>query len=533
MGAPGDTQAIRQRFLTDFAFYARHCLKIRTKDGEIAPLILNRAQRHLLAVLERQWEKTGRIRVVILKGRQQGLSTLVEAWLYWRTSQAQAMRTLVMAHKAESSTALFGMAQRYHENCPALLKQATKWSNRKELAFSALDSSYLVATAGADGVARGETLNHAHLSEVAFWPRSSAAEVFNGLLQAVPNRPGTSIFVESTANGMSGVFYDLWQGAIAGTNGFEAVFIPWFWQPEYREPVPEGFTQSPEELVLVEQYALDNEQLMFRRQRIGATSRDQFMQEYPCCPEEAFLTSGMPVFNLDRIRDQIETNAKDPAVRLSLEGDKWQQNPRGQLSVYEPRNRLDTYYIGADIAMGIKGRDYSVAAVLDGKKRLVAVWRGHIHPALFATVLARLGERYNWARIIPERNAHGILTCTMLAKDLAYPNVYLDESLGAITEDYRETIGFLTSTKTKPLIIDKLRASLIDGELTLFDRQTLFEMQRFVVTESGSMEADEGTDRDGEPFHDDCVMALALANHIHDGHFEPIPVTDDFYIEAI
>lgn len=533
MATASELLALRRRFLRDFAFYAKHCLKIRTKDGTIAPLILNRAQQHLLDVLDRQWAATGRIRVVILKGRQQGFSTLVEAWLYWRVSQSEAQRALVMAHKAESSTALFGMAQRYHDNCPEGLKQQTKWSNRKELAFSALDSSYLVATAGADGVARGETLNHAHLSEVAFWPRSSAGEVFNGLLQAVPQRPGTSIFVESTANGMSGVFYDLWQGSVSGQNGFEAVFSPWYWTPEYREPVPEGFERSPEEVDLAAKYDLDDGQLQWRRQMIGATSRDKFQQEYPCYPEEAFLSTGMPVFNQDRLKDQSDRYAKDPVGRFSLEGEKWQQNPRGQLFVYEPRNRLDTYYIGADIAMGIKGRDYSVAAVLDGRKRLVAVWRGHIHPALFATVLARLGERYNWARIIPERNAHGILTCTMLAKDLAYPNVYLDESTGAITEDYRDTIGFLTSSKTKPLIIDKLRASLIDGELTLFDRQTLFEMQRFVVSESGSMEADEGTDRDGEPFHDDCVMALALANHIHDGHFEPIPVTDDFYIEAI
>jgi hypothetical protein len=51
-------------------------------------------------------------------------------------------------------------------------------------------------------------------------------------------------------------------------------------------------------------------------------------------------------------------------------------------------------------------------------------------------------------------------------------------------------------------------------------------MLQYIVTESGSMEAEEGC-------HDDCVMGLALANHIHDGKFTPIKVTDEFYIKAI
>lgn len=525
---------VRKRLLTDFPLYAKHCLKIRTKEGTIAPFILNAAQKRLQAVVDRQLSTTGKVRVVILKGRQQGLSTHVGGLLYQRTSQTPAQRTLVMAHVAESSETLFAMTQRYHENCPEPLQQQTKWSNKKQLAFSALDSSYLVATAGSYSVARGETIQLAHLSEVAFWPSSKAADIFNGLHKAVPNKKGTMLFVESTANGMSGVFYDLWRGAVDGTNGFEALFIPWFEQVDYREPVAEGFKRTPEEHDLVRKFGLDDEQLMFRRLNIGATSRDQFMQEYPCHADEAFLTSGMPVFQPEIIAEMMRTTAKEPIARLSLEGDEWQKNTRGQLSVYLKRDREETYTIGVDIAMGIRGRDFSVAQVLDSKKRQAAVWRGHMHPARFATILEALGRRYNFATVIPERNNHGLLTCEILAKDLAYPNVYLEEQVGDLSDGHTEAIGFYTSPRTKPLIINKLRAALINGEMTLYDRTTLAEMQRFVVKASGQMEADDGRDKDGDAFHDDCVMALALANHIHEGAYVPVDQeTGGFYLEAI
>lgn len=532
--ATEDLQALRKRLITDFPFFAKHALKIRTKEAEIAPLVLNEAQLILQKVVDRQLAATGKVRVIILKGRQQGLSTHVGGLLYQKTSQSPAQRTLVMAHVKESSEALFQMTKRYYENTPEPLKQATKWSNRRELAFSALDSSYLVATAGADSVARGETITGAHLSEVAFWPSSKAADILNGLIQAVPNTKGTSIFVESTANGSSGVFFDLWSGAVSGQNEFEAVFIPWHVQREYREPVSADFRRSPEEDDLVRKFQLDNEQLMFRRMKIGATSRDAFVQEFPNFAEEAFLSSGMPVFQPEIIAEMMRSTAKDPIIRMSLEDPTWQKNPRGQLAVYLPRDRTDEYTIGVDIAMGIKGRDYSVAQVLDGNKRQAAVWRGHVHPARFAHILFALGKRYNFARIIPENNNHGLLTCEMLAKDLAYPNVYLEVQPGEIQDDYSEVIGFRTTPRTKPMIINKLRASLIAGEFTLYDRTTLAEMQRYVVKAGGQLEADDGRDKDGEPFHDDCVMALALANHIHEGKYVPIDQGDaGFYIEAI
>jgi hypothetical protein len=152
-----------------------------------------------------------------------------------------------MTHKAESTAALFDMTKRYYENTPDALRPSTKYSSKRELKFDKLDSGYMVATAGGEAVARGETLTLAHLSELAFWPKSNAKALLSGILDAIPNTKGTAVFIESTANGVSGEFYDFWKKAEAGENGYIPIFLPWFIQDEYREPVPEGFERTPTE----------------------------------------------------------------------------------------------------------------------------------------------------------------------------------------------------------------------------------------------------------------------------------------------
>jgi hypothetical protein len=518
---------LRKRLLEDFAFYSKNAVKIRTKEGEVINFTLNRVQKKLLKQLIEQYTRTGKVRVVILKARQQGLSTFVHAWLYWFLSQHSAKKGLVVAHVADSTRALFDMYKRTHEAMPALLRPSTKYSSRRELTFDLLDTGLMVATAGGDSIARGETITHAHLSEVAFWPKSTAADNLNALSQAIPNTPDTAVFVESTANGMSGPFFDLWRNAVNGTNGYIAFFSPWFDSDEYREEVPEAFERTYEEEDLAKQYGLDDAQLMFRRRKIAVNGREAFMQEYPSCADEAFLSSGRPVFNPEQIHALL-AKAPEPLHKLArLPGTTaFEKNVRGELSVYIERDPKELYYIGADVAMGQRNGDYSVAQVLDSQKRQVAVWRGHIHPDAFADELYWLGMHFYEARIAVENNNHGILTAVRLGRDLSYPNVFTDISEGQLNDRDSITIGFQTNAKTKPLIIDRLRGSLREDELEINDKETLREMLQYIVTESGKMEAEEGC-------HDDCVMSLAICNHIHDGKFSPIEVTSDFYIKAI
>jgi hypothetical protein len=517
---------VRRRLYSDFAFYSKAALKIRTKSGEIQPLVLNAAQKILNTAIDEEMKSRGYIRIIILKARQQGLSTAVGGYLYFSVSQNKARKALVVTHHADSTRALFDLTKRYHENCPDILKPSTKYSSRRELSFDQLDSSYIVATAGGEAIARGETISHLHASELAFWPVGTAKDNWNGLIQSVPETKGTAVFIESTANGVSGMFHELWKGAVDGTNGYRPVFIPWFADPNYKLPCSEPLDHTPEEEDLIEKYQLTDEQLMFRRKRIAQTSRDLWCQEYPADPDEAFLTSGAPVFNPEQLVKLLD-KAKEPIARLTLEADEWVNHPRGDLTQYYHHEPGETYYIGADVAMGGGRGDYSVAQVLDSKKRQVAVWRSNFYnPDYFATILEKLGRFYNEALIIPENNAHGILTCTRLGKDFAYPRIYMVTEVDKLTDRESVQIGFRTTVKTKPLIIDQLRAAVRDGELELNDKTTIREMLSFVVTESGAMEAEQGC-------HDDCVMALAMTNHVHEGRFTPVEVTDDYYVEAI
>ena len=518
-------QAVRRRLFDDFSFYAKSALRIRTKEGKIKPLILNPAQKILDDAVQKQTASEGKVRVIILKARQQGLSTYTGGYLYHSVSQRPAQKALVCTHHADSTRALFDMTKRYHEHCPEILKPHTKYSSRRELSFDVLDSSYVVATAGGDSVGRGETLTHVHASELAFWPKTTAQDIWNGLLQAVPNTKGTAVFVESTANGVTGIFYELWKGAVEGTNGFVPVFIPWFTDPEYREPVPKTFERTPDEEEIAERYNLDDEQLMFRRKKVAQNGLDLFHQEYPSEPEEAFLTTGRPVFNPEQLTD-ILAAAPDPKERLALEGDDFVHNRRGELTTYINHDPGERYVIGADVAMGVRDGDFSVAQVLDSKKRQVAIWRGQVHPDFFAEVLYALGQFYNEAQLIVENNSHGILTCTRLGKDMAYPNFYTEIQVDKITDRETVKLGFTTTSKTKPLVIDQLRASMREGELELNDKTTIREMMTYIVTESGAMEAEASC-------FDDCVMSLALANHIHEGAWEPVDTHDELYIEMV
>jgi hypothetical protein len=524
---------VRKRLRDDFSYYAPRSLKIRTKTAEIIPFTPNRAQLYLKELIDRQLATTGRVRIIIPKARQLGLSTFVGAWMYWWVSQRKAQKALVVTHKSESTRALFDMTKRFHENVPEILRPHTKYSSRAELMFDQLDSSYMVATAGGEAIARGETITCAHLSEMAWWPPGFAKENLGGILQAIPDVPGTAVFIESTANGVTGPFYEMTQGALKGENGYDVCFLPWFWDDSYRSEAPANFERTPEEEDLASKWDLDNDQLQFRRRKIAQTGIDQWNQEYPTVLDDAFLTSGRPVFNIKVLNSRLQ-ESPDIHTRMALQGDhmgawekmEWEEHHRGELLVYEPIDPGETYYIGADVAMGVQNGDWSVAQVLDSKKRQVAIWRSQVHPDYFAYVLFHLGKLYNFAKIAVESNNHGLLTVNNLYKYLAYPNVHTDVIEDKVTDRDTVNLGFRTTAKSRPLVIDDLRAALRDKELILYDKTTIRELMTFVVTESGKLEHDAGC-------HDDCVMALAIANHIHEGVMVPVQVTDDYYVEAL
>lgn len=292
---------IRQRLKDNFEHYAPRCLQIRTKLGSIEPLVLSRTQLHLHERAEAQRKATGKVRILVVKGRQQFISTYIEGRFYWRVSHRKGVRAFILTHEEEATKNLFEMASRFHDKCPTLVRPHTGAANANELNFDLLDSGYKVGTARTKGTGRSGTVQYFHGSEVAFWP--NAEEHAAGVLQSIPNAADTEVFLESTGNGIGNWFYQKWQQAEANESDYEAVFIPWFWQTEYRRICEPDFTLSPEEEAYADFYKLDKQQMAWRRDKqVELGSELLFKQEYPATAVEAFQVTGLESYlSIDQI----------------------------------------------------------------------------------------------------------------------------------------------------------------------------------------------------------------------------------------
>lgn len=288
----------RQKLKDDFPFFAEHCLKIRPKEGDLVPFTLNAAQQYLHQRAEQQLARTGKVRIVVLKGRQQGISTYIQGRYYHKVSHSAGVRSFILTHDGEATKNLFEMTERFYLNAPKDVRPVTGKSNARELEFELLDSGYKIGTAGNDEVGRGSTIQYLHGSEVAFWP--TAAKHAKGIMQAVPSgfmARGTEVFIESTANGKDNYFYELWCKAEEGEGEFIAVFIPWFWEAGYRDLWRDDWVLNDYEKKLQSLYGLDLQQLAWRRLKCvelhvdGNIGEEAFKQEYPCTADEAFSAS--------------------------------------------------------------------------------------------------------------------------------------------------------------------------------------------------------------------------------------------------
>lgn len=301
-----------QRLKDDFIYYAEKCLKIRTKAGLVEQFRLNRAQIYIHEKLEKQKKELDKIRALILKGRQQGCSTYVGGRFYHKTTHNRGVQTFILTHELKATDNLFKMAKRFYDNTPELVKPEIKTNNAKELNFGVLDSGYSLGTAENKATGRSSTIQFLHGSEVGFW--TNAAEHATGIFQAVPDTENTEIILESTANGVGNYFHQMWQKAESGESDYIAIFIPWFWQEEYKRQVPEEFEITPDEEELRETYKLNNAQILWRRFKIidlsinGQDGEKAFKQEYPCIVGSQRVGTNIGILPISDIINGLKTN---------------------------------------------------------------------------------------------------------------------------------------------------------------------------------------------------------------------------------
>lgn len=499
--------------------YIENYLKIKDKNSKVIPFTLNYPQQKLYDVIKKQKEQHKPVRIIILKARQMGFSTLTEAILFKETATKYNMSAGIVTHVEEATTNLFNMSKLYYAELPDAIKPQLLNSNAKELIFNnkentGLNSKIRCMTAGSQGVGRSATYNFLHLSELAFW-QGDKKEILTGLLQTVPNNENSMIIIESTANGYD-YYKTMWDEAVRGDNDYIPFFVGWNDLPEYQMEYT-GFKLTPEEEEIKEKYNLTLEQITWRRWCIRNNCQndtDKFKQEYPICPEEAFINSGKCYFNVQNIVNRIQ-ECKKPIRKGYFEYEyknekivsyKWKDSEDGFIDLYELPKERNPYVLGGDTAG--EGSDYFTGHVIDnitGKQ--VAKLRQEFDEIEYTRQMYCLGKFYNYALIGIEAN-YSTYPIKELDR-LGYNNQFIREKEDEYTNKFEKRLGFKTTQITRPLILANLQQIVLEEIEKIVDIETLREMLVFIKNERGRPEAQEGE-------HDDLVMGLAISYYIRE-----------------
>ena len=493
-------------------------MKIKTKDLTIEPLDLTTefawAQRKFVACVQQKLNAGRPVRIIVLKARQVGISTATEALLFNWCFMHPGSNSLVLSKSTADSEYLFEMTKlmwdtwefrhMFHENHKSV----------RRLSWEETGSSIKIATAKGREVGRGQTIHAAHCSEVAFWQHPESLML--SLNQAVPEKPGTLIVLESTANGAGNWFYEQWFAAKAGETDYIPLFFPWWMHPEYQitdTTLQLSELAEDERELLHEIPDIGVRQLAWRRWCIRNKCNndlDQFKQEFPSTDHEAFLVTGRNVFALDSLEKCYDpepgatgylTPIRDPTKPQG----KFFKDGRGPLTIFKYPAPDQRYIVSGDPTRTTWG-DPACIQVLNWRSfEQVAVFHGAINPVDLAERLAELGYFYNTALINCEVEGGGISTLNMLTHKMFYPRVWRYRQGDRLPGTVTNAFGWSMNWQRKQAAIAYVKDMLGQGMLRLHDEVTYDQMFAYVVRDSG--EFGPGTSSQ----HDDAVMALAIA----------------------
>ena len=572
------------RCLLDRRYYYAAHLKVVSEQSKLVPFgQLFPTQAKIQDQIDSDREEGRPTRLIVLKSRRHRISTLVAANIFHACTFYENRRGYVVAHDVDTTQTLFRMHSVFYENLDAMVRPMKRFSNRKEMLFEnpdaetrrvtpGLGSSITVRSAssgakkisgsqGAAGVGRGDRIDMLHGSEVAFWPRGE--ETFRGFAQAVPDEPDTMVVIESTANGQGGFFYDTWWQAVHGEVDYTPIFIPWFEHPHYCAsyvgrnrsewlPTDDEFKRfqdyqghlltnedskaakigamlgiDDEEERLVRNQGVGWDNLKWRRWCIRARcggKTDIFHVEYPSTPEEAFIASGRPRFNNEKIRVFID-KVKSPETGVLTTADEhydWQReafqapkelkfepDKKGWIHIIEPPREDHSYIIGADASHGV-GQDSAAFVVFDRtERRFVAYGKDPwLKPDKLARQMLFAGWHYNNAWLAPEYNGPGMLTTHTIVES-GYPRMYYTQRYNTLQQSFTDHPGFHTDNRTRDMIIDRFDVALENESVDVPIKAILDEALTFVLDEKRNR-ADHLAG-----CHDDVLFAAMIALFVH------------------
>jgi hypothetical protein len=460
---------------------AEKMLRIRTREGQLKPLIANPSQR----MFE---ERCGRQNIV-LKARQMGITTWVSARFFLRTITTPGTLTLQVAHTREAAESIFATVRRMWEGLPQDLREGPlrlSRANAGQMVFGEVDSEFRVSSAAELNAGRGLSVQNLHCSEVSRWP-GDARMTLAGLRAALA--PHGEMVLESTPNGAYGAFYEEWCAATDDANVEGQVvrhFFPWWMEPTYCGPVVGEDAMTAEERGLVTKHCLSAEKIGFRRgleRTYGLLRAQEFAED----PENCFRTTGACCFDVDTLEQRMR-EAPEPVERRR----------NGALQVWLKPIAGRDYVVAVDSAGGGNDGDFAAVQIVEVATGLqCAELRERLRPEDLARVSVELAKEYSGALVAVERNNHGAAVLAYIETRESYRRVY---------KQYGEP-GWLTSAASKPEIIARMGVLLSETPGRFMSKRLLAECRTFVADERGRAAAAAGS-------HDDLVMAMAIAQAV-------------------
>lgn len=467
----GPENATNEELLEAFSYFCSNFWFIKHPEKGRTKFELRPAQLETVSVwLEERYS-------IVLKARQIGFSTLVSAYAFWLAFFWQDRFIVMLSRTERESVKLLAKAKYGYRFMPQWMKErgpSQTTEHQLKMVFS--NESSIESLPSSNDPARGESVYLVIVDEWAFLPNAEEAWAS---IEPVADVGGRVIGL-STANGSGNFYHQLWVGSQTGTNKFKGIFFSW---------------------------AADGERGQdWYESKVANMHPWQLHQEYPSFPEEAFIKSGNPVFDIQMLDDMVIVDSDNGYYHLYSTGHgEFHYAEDGELSIWDFPRSEGVYVIGADVAEGLSHGDYSSAHIIDATTGIVcAHWHGRIEPDLFGEMLAELGWWYKNALLGVENNNHG-LTTLKAAQKYGYKNLYRQRKLARVRPEATDILGWRTTATSKPLMIDELSASLRDSSIEVYDRLTIAELRTFVRKENGKMA--------GSP-HDDRVISLAIANQM-------------------
>ncbi len=508
-------------------------------------------QRAIVDEVFRQLNERGYVRIIILKSRRRGCSTIIQALIQWFCMTIDGIQGLTVAHEAAATRELFGIGKTICENLepgifPAPVGKIkgtdNSWENGSEVKCGTQGGS-------ADSF-RGWSPWILHLSEMPSWgsnrASTSEADVAQALLNSIYDRSGI-VIIESTAKGVGNLFYRMWKRAENNEPGNEyvAMFFSWLMDPDctrphenYREGVEIdrlharmlgaedehtfhslantlGYSQLERERAL--QYGLTAGQIRFWRAKLLNDcdgDQDKFDEEWPMSADLAFVASGNNVFSASLLRSRL----KDVESLVPVTGvfaEEGFVEGYGAWEIYEEPEPGQKYVIACDPADGGTGKTANYTAIQVMKRNgreQVAEFYGKVPNDMAAMQIAMAFRHYRAETAAVETSKGGMVIIHHLLKH--YPDV---SQFVRVTKpgqfepgDLANTLGFDTNMKTRPFMINQFEIAvrmgtcLIRSMRLLSDGEPQGELYTLIRTDGGRVDHMPGA-------NDDASMAWAIA----------------------